>query len=303
MNGPRALMDLAESQLGLVSRAQLREMGYSAKATSRMFTSPHWTPITSQVLRRGGTPVGNGTRLLAAVLDAGEAVAISHRTAGRWWGLFGCRLDPITVTTTGRSRRATELATTHHVRSLPPQWCAVLRCVPVVRPELLALQLFAACPEAQAERHVERLWSMRLLSGASIARFLSEMGASGRNGTAGLRRYLEPRGLDYTPHATNIETRFMQLMRSVDIPMRQQVDSGGLEWTGRVDFRHVSHPLIVEVQSGAFHLALVDRRADARRVKRLTEDGFVVVEVWDTEVWADPTAAINRVRDALATLP
>ena len=55
--------------------------------------------------------------------------------------------------------------------------------IPIVRPELLSLQLFAVCSFERAERLTDRLWSDRLLSGPSLQRFLDQYG-SVRGGTA-----------------------------------------------------------------------------------------------------------------------
>jgi very-short-patch-repair endonuclease len=173
--------------------------------------------------------------------------------------------------------------------------------VPVVRPELLALQLFADHSDRRAERLVDRLWSMRLLSGRSIGACLSDLGERGRNGTAGLRVYLDRRGDDYVPPASGLESRVMELLQEAWIPMRRQVDSGGERWTGRVDFRHEELPLIVEVQSEAHHTALVDVEHDAARQKDLEKAGFVVLEAWDTDVWQRPRQFVADVAAAERT--
>jgi hypothetical protein len=296
-----ALNALAEAQHGLATRAQARGLGFSDDAVVRLARSSGWEAVTRRVLGRRGAPHTQGRMLMAAVLDAGGDAALGYACGGRWWGLRGCSLTPVFLATTMGGHR-TDLAVTRRVRSLPDNWSTVLRGVPVVRPELLALHLFADVHPARAERLVDRLWSMRLLSGASIARFLDDMGASGRNGTAGLRRYLKPRGLHYVPPASGLESRAMELFDRACIPMRRQVDSGGEYWTGRVDFRHEWQPLIVEVQSEMYHEALVDEIADAARIEQLTKDGFTVVEVTDTEIWVRPGVAMARVAAALAAL-
>ena len=239
---------------------------------------------------------------MAAVLDAGVGAVLSHLSAGAWWGLAGCSLVPIQVTRAAGTRRVTDLAEIHRVRSLPSTWTTELRRVPIVRPELLALQLFAVCSAGRAERLVERMWSMRLLSGGSIAAFLDDLGRRGRNGTRGLREYLEPRGVGYTPPASGLEARAMQLFREAGVDMRRQVDSGERLWVGRVDFRHVRLPLIVEIQSEAFHSALLDREADAARRRHLEAAGFVVVEITDEQVWSRPWEVGPAVLDAIRRL-
>lgn len=296
---PDELTALAERQHGLVARRQVREVTGSHRAAARAMTSPLWVPVTDEVLRRAGAPRSRGQDALAAVLDVGGDSALSHLPGAAWWGVAGCAFRPLHVTTTRNTTRPSSLATVHRVRRQPPRWTTNLRGVPVVCPELLALQLFAVCREERAERLVERLWSMRVLCGRSIAEFLDEMGARGRNGTAGLRRYLRPRGIGYVPPATSLETRVMQILREHGIDVRRQVNSGGERWTGRVDFRHRALPLLIEAQSELFHLALVDRKKDAERLAQLRADGFEVVEVWDNDVWARPWTVVRAVADAI----
>lgn len=271
----------------------------SSAAASRVFQSRTWIAITPRVARLAGAPCTEAQQVLAAVLDAGHDAALSHYSAARWWGLEGCSLTPVTLTTTRRGQRQTNLGDTHRVRRLPARWTAELGGVRVVRPELLAMQLFDVASPGRAERLVERLWSLRLLSGDSIARCLDDLGERGRNGTAGLRRYLQPRGRGYTPPATGLEGRTMQILDQAGIPMRRQVDSGADVWTGRVDFRHESLPVIVEVQSEMYHAALSDRLADQCRITALRTAGFTVVEVWDNTVWSRPAELVMSVRRAI----
>src|SRR5690606_28594970 len=152
-------------------------------------------------------------RALTAVLDVGAGAVLSHLSAGAFWGLKGCSIEPHHVTRTSRSSRTSAIAVVHTVRVLPPEWTTTLDGVPIVRPELLAMQLYQLCRDERAERLVDSLWSMRLLSGRSLRAFLDALGRRGRNGTAGLRRYLDERGDDHTPPASTLESRFMQLLR------------------------------------------------------------------------------------------
>ena len=291
-----ALSSLTELQHGLVTTSQARRL-LGANATRQLDRSAEWTRVTPTVRRRVGAPQTKGQAALAAVLDAGGDALLSHESAARW-GLTGCPLWPVTITTT-KSGRRTELAVTHKITRLPQSWTAKLRGIPIVRPELLALQLFSVTHEDRASRLVDRLWSMRLLSGPSIVVFLDDLGERGRNGTAGLRRYLEPRGADYIPPASGLESRVTAILDRVGIHLRRQIDSGGDRWTGRVDFRHVTLPLIVEVQSEAFHAALCDSDADERRIAELRSAGFVVVEVTDTDAWTVPGIVVEKVSAGL----
>ena len=296
------LLLLAERQHGLIAVSQARAEGLSYSGAYRLRAARTWEPITHDVLRRVGSRRTAEQQAMAAVLDAGGDAALSHVPGAALWGVRGCLLRPCAITTTKSSLRRTELAATHVVRSLPPHWRTVHRDIPVVRPELLALQLFAVCHEERAERFVERLWPLGTLSGGSIGTFLDDMGARGRNGTAALRRYLEPRGPDYTPTASGLETRVMQLLRRVEVPVRRQINAGGEHWTGRVDFVHLGLPLIIEVQSEAYHSSLIEQEDDAIRIAALEADGFIVVEVTDTDAWSRPQVLLDKTRASLARL-
>lgn len=292
------LSSLAEQQFGLVSATQLRQFGYPAAAFADRAAGTEWEALNDEVLRRRGAPAGRGQWALAAVLDAGSGSALSHSSAGSWWGVPGLLLRPLHVTRASRSRRRPGLVDElHTVRLLPTNYLTTLDGVPIVRPELLAMQLFAQFRYERAERHVDALWSMRLLSGRSLARLLIEQGARGRDGIGGVRRFLDERGEDYVPPASGLEGRAIKILDEVGIPMRRQVDSGGDQWDGRVDLRHLVEPLIVEIQSERYHAALSSRRDDEARRQQLERDGFVVVQVWDDEVWHRPHGMIDRVRD------
>jgi very-short-patch-repair endonuclease len=292
---------LATAHNGVVSTHLLRLHGADDEVIRALRESRHWSSESRYVLVRHGSPTTREQALTIAVFGAGPAARLSHEPACWLWGQSSCRTVPVDVVRTSRSGTRPDGVRVHTVRHLPDPWVTVLRGVPVVKPELCALQLFASCHPARAERLVERMWAMRLLSGPSLRRFIAEMGRSGRNGTAGIRDYLDARPADYVPSATNLETRTMQILRDAWIHVRRQVDAGSEEaWTGRVDFVVDGLPIVIEVQSQAHHTALADVEADRRRRADLEAAGWIWVEVWDTEVWTTPETVVAKVRAAIA---
>lgn len=125
----------------------------------------------------------------------------------------------------------------------------------------------------------------------------------GRAGTVAFREVLEDRPPDYVPPDSNLEGRVnMLLERDGQAPMRRQVDLGDEVWTGRVDLVDPDRPVVVEVLSLRYHAALCDRRADAERFARLRAGGWVVVGLWDHQVWArgrEVCTVIRRIRTLL----
>lgn len=292
---------LATRRHGVVAGRELHAAGLTPRQVQRLRRSSVFTALSDEVLMVAGAPVTLDAQLAAAALDAGDGSMLSDFTAAARWGLSGCPLRPFTIATTSSTRRSSQLGTVRRVRRLPSDWCTELDALPILRPEFLAVRLFALCRPARAEILTDRLWSMRLLSGPSLLSFVDDMGARGRNGIGGLREYLERRGPTYLPSATNLESRVRQILRDAGIDVRPQVDAGGERWTGRVDFRVVRAPVIIEVQSQAFHSALVDQSSDAERIAALREAGFVVVEVWDTVVWSDPAEVVRLARAAISS--
>jgi very-short-patch-repair endonuclease len=285
----------------MVAAEQARAVGLDSKEWGRL-PSAGWTRVTDRVVRLDGVPPTTGERGMAAILDQGGGARLSHRSSAWWWGAGGFSGHDLQLLTASRSRHRTSLATVHTVRSLPDRWVTVFRQLPIVRPELCILQLCATLHEERAGRALDNLWRDGLLSGRSLDLFLAELGRRGRNGVAVLRQLRAARPGDYVPPATNLERRAIEVLGGLGVEWRRQVDLGAEMWTGRVDLCADRRPLIVEVQSEKFHSALLDRQADAVRRSRLEEDGFVVVEVTDDEVWCAPDVARHRVGAALRTM-
>ena len=297
----RSLHDLAASQHGVVATHQLRGIGLSGSQVHRLHRHHGWERIGARVLVRLASPDTAARRVAAAVLDSGPGAYLSHDSAAAWWGHRSSPLErPVHVVTELNTTRRRSLARVHRVRSLDPRWLTDRDGVPVVRPEMTALHLFAVHRYERAERVADRMWTQRLFSGRSLRHLLEDLGRRGRNGTAGLRAYLADRGDEYVPPESGLEARTQQILRDAGIRVRRQVDLGGeRHWTGRVDFVVEGLPVVVEVQSEFHHTSLTDRSSDGERVRRLAVDGFEVVEVTEESIWVEPRRAASRVTAAI----
>jgi very-short-patch-repair endonuclease len=290
----------AERQHGLVLATQIRTAGLSRSAERHAVAADRLQRVTTRVLRVPGTPPTEHQRVLAGVLDAAPASAACGSTGAALWGVAGWGLIPVHVARPfGRTGRRSELAVLHEIARLRPHHVTEMRGIPVVRPEVLVLQMCGATYPQRAESVLDNLWRRRLVSGRSLRRTLDELAASGRNGVQLMRELLDRRGDDYVPPASNLERRFETILeRACEPRMRRQVDSGADRWVGRVDFRDPDMPLIVEVQSETYHSSLVDTEHDARRLAALRAAGFTVVEVTDEQVWYRSDEVVEAVRAA-----
>jgi len=237
---------------------------------------------------------------MAAVLDASPGAALSHGAAARRWGAPGFEQARLEVTRhRGIARRASSLTRVHEVVDLLPAHIKLVRGVPVTSPARTAFDLAGSLHPARAERLLDWMWNEHLLDGRTFDRTVRELAGRGRTGSTLMRELAAARGPDYVPPASGLERRFMQILSRHGLPdMRRQVDSGGDEWAGRVDFRDRELPLVAEINSEKHHSSLVDRAADAARLARLESAGLTVLVFSDTQVWHEPDEVAARLREA-----
>jgi hypothetical protein len=298
MNHEGGMRELAATQHGLVSYEQARFLGLRSDDIRRLLASTRWQGAAPRVLRAAGAPLTDGQRLLAAVLDVGRDAVASHESAAWWWEVPGFGLHLAQVTTFLTTHRVSTVAEVHRVREFSEEWVTVLNGIPIVRPELMILQLCATLHPGRAERALDNAWKNHLLTGETIDQFLDQLGRRGRNGVALMRSLREARDGAYVPPDSNLERRATEVLAPLGLDLVRQVNSGGERWSGRVDLRDRTIPLIIEVQSEKYHSALTDRRADDARREALENDGFVVVEITDVQVWTAPDVARQRVATA-----
>jgi very-short-patch-repair endonuclease len=304
MNVEDALHELSAARHGFLTRSDAYVAGISKKALIRRIERGDWETHGRRVLRRTGAPWTRASPLMRAVLDAGPGAVISHTTAAAWWGLPGFDVSTVHVTrprgtTCAPAAYANQL---HEVLTLSAEQVTVLDGVPIVRPERAIFELCATEHPKRAERAMDAAWAKALCSGASLRRVLAELARRGRGGTVVLRELLDARPPGWVPPASNLEARFIEIARGGMLgEWRRQVDLGDdARWCGRVDFVSTNYPVIVEVQSERYHTALTDIAHDTIRRAGLQDAGFVVVEVWDTEVWYAKHTVVARVRDGIA---
>lgn len=290
--------ELAASQHSLVATWQLMALGLSKTERARLVHGDRWQPVTTRVLALAGGSASADRDDMAAVLDASPGGVLSRAAAARRWGARGFDGARRDVTRhRGVTRRSSSLARVHEVIDLLPVHIKVVRRVPVTSPARTVFDLAGSLHPARVEALLDWMWNERLLDGRTLDRTIGELAARGRSGSRLMRELADARGPGYVPPASGLERRFAKILHDHRLPlMRRQVDIGGEEWGGRVDFRDDVLPLVVEVQSEKHHTSLVDAAADAARRNRLVAAGFTVVEVWDTKVWHDPRFVAGQVR-------
>jgi very-short-patch-repair endonuclease len=302
MTRDEALRMLAEIQHGLVAHRQAHRLGFDYEAMARRVASGEWVDETERVLRRVGGPRTRDQQHMLAVLDGPPRSFLFAASAGELWGvpsLNGQRME--IVHPRHGSLRPPPVAVVHRPTLLLPHHVTEVRGIPVTT---LPRTLFDLAPRIHEERLdviIERVIakSPGVLDG--LRAMLPELARRGRPGIAAMRRQIEKRPQGYVPVASGLERRFDGLAKEAGVTqLRRQVDVGGHEWIGRVDFVDDLR-LLYEVDSILHHTTPGDKARDAARDRAMKAAGFAdVVRVAEEDIWYRPDQAVAQIREARA---
>jgi very-short-patch-repair endonuclease len=240
---------------------------------------------------------------MAAVLDAGAPAALSHLSGAGLWRLPGFRISPMEVTLLrGVRGHNGRLATAHRPRLLLPSHLTVVRGIPV---STLGRTLFDIAPRIHPERLeivVDRVLGKSPGTLVALHRILDELAQKGRPGIRVMREILAIRPPGYVAPATGLELRFDHiLIEAGEKPLSRQVDVGGHDWLGRVDFVDRDLRALFEIDSIAFHTTPLDLANDKERDTGMNAAGWITVErIAEFDIWYRPWKVVAQVRAARA---
>jgi very-short-patch-repair endonuclease len=300
-----ALLELAEIQHGLAAWRQIHRLGFDDREVDRRIARGDWKLETCRVLRRVGAPRTRDQQLMVAVLDGPPGSMLSKRSAAEVWGVPSFAEAPLEITHLRHgSLHPRPIATVHRPTLLLPHHVTEVRGI---RTTTLPRTLFDIAPLVHPDRLdviIDRVLAKIPGVLRGLHALMPELAARGRPGIAVMREQLSRRPPDYVPVASGLERRFERILESAgERSLRRQVDLGGHEWLGRVDFLDDDLLLVVEVDSILHHTTPGDRARDAARDRALLAAGFAkVVRVPEEHIWYEPARAVAAVRQARAEL-
>lgn len=240
---------------------------------------------------------------MVAVLDAGRGAVASYAAAAALWRLPGMSLGPLEVSRErGKSGRRPSIGRLHEHRWLPSHHATAVRGIPVTTLPRTIYDLAGRLHPARTERLVASVIGKSPGTLRVLHRLLPELAEHGRNGIVVMRDILERNPLGCVGEESGLERRVNQILREAgEVPLVPQVDIGGHEWIGRVDFRD---PIVLwvlyEVDSLIHHSSPLDRANDAARDEALRALGLEVVRIPDEHVWYEPWRLLATVREVRA---
>lgn len=110
---------MAARQRGVVSREQLRELGFSRGQVQRLLEAGWLEPVHCNVYAVGHRHLSDPALLFAALLTFGDRAFLSHRTAAAVWKLRAINLHEVEVTLSGTGGRKRGGLIVHRSRNEP----------------------------------------------------------------------------------------------------------------------------------------------------------------------------------------
>ena len=233
---------------------------------------------------------------MAAVLAGGPGAVLSHRSAGRLWGLLAAGPGPVEITRSGgpRTRRPGIVA---HESELASDEIACSTGIPVTSPFRTLFDLAGALSERQLERAMNEADVRRLLDRVSLPQLLERY--PGRRGVAKLRALLAERGPDGITR-NEFEEAFVALLDATGLP-RPRLNAD-LALRGRyfeVDCLWQAQRVAVELDGRAVHGTRRAFEADRARDRILLAEGWHPMRVTWRQLHDEPEAVTRDLRRLL----
>lgn len=246
---------LVAKQHGVISRAQLLALGYSAAEITQRIASGRLHRLHRGVYAVGRPEVSRLGELTAAVLACGAQAVLSHESAAAVWEIRPDRGAVIEVSVPADAvrrrpgialHRRTELFATEH------------RGIPVTTPAATIVDLAARLPEDRVERIVNEADKRGHIDPERLRAEAEAMGP--RRGAPALRRLLDRH--TFTMTDSELEQLFLPIAAAAGLPALQtQVRVNGF----KVDFYSEELGMVIETDGLRYHRTPIQQGRDLYR--------------------------------------
>lgn len=292
----RAIGYVAGRQLGLLTRAQLTELGLSRNAieyaTARGRLHPIHRAVYSLVPIRALPPLAAE---LAAVLACGEGALLSHHSAAAVWRIRPSFDGDVHVTAIGSDAgRDRPGIRAHRVGRLDPRDIRRYHGLPLTSPARALLEIAAELPDRALERALDEALIKRLVSHAAIAAVIT---AYPRSRGVGRLRVLADPGRPTTQTRSDGEEALLAAFRRANIPA-PEVNARVGNYTA--DFVWRKQKVIVELDGYDYHRGRAAFERDHARDVEHLRLGFLVIRVTARQLARELEALLVQIATALA---
>lgn len=293
---------LAERQHGVVSRRQLRELGFSDKAVDGRIASGYFLPLFWGTFAVGHRAIARQGRMLAAVLACEEDTVLSHGSAAELLGLWDKQLPIVEVIPPDWSGRKIPGIRWHRVRLPLPDELEIRSGIPCTTVSRTIVDIAGQSSRAQLRQLVEQAAVMRQLDVEEIDLVLSR---GRRRGAPRLRTVLAPWRSTSEPRPvirSRLEARLLPRLIEEGLPAPRTNAKVRIE--GRVfevDLLWKKQRLAIETDGEETHGTSAAFQRDRWRDQILVAAGYRTARITWAQVRDEPKAVVNRIARMLRT--
>lgn len=306
MDERRQVSQLASSQRGLVTRAQLLEAGFTARMIDRRLQAGGLVLASHGVYEMAGLPPDRWRAGLAACLAAGGTVAFSHRASASIWGGHPPMAPMVDLSLTPRRSVRIEAGSgdlvLHRSVDLTMDQIVVHHGLPVTRPARTLVDLGAVVAPRVVEDVLDDFVGRKLVTIREVRAALERLAARGRSGCGVLREVLDRRaGAELTMSRSRLEAELIRLCERAGLPhpvFQHELIVGGRR--RRLDFAFPGLRLAIEVDGYESHSRYHVFEDDRARSNDLELAGWTVLHFTWTQVTQRPGYVVSVLRAALA---
>lgn len=292
----RALAVLAGRQHTIVAHRQLVTLGFSRHTITHMVDRSRLRVVHRGVYAVGPARLTREARWMAAVLAAGPAAVLSHRSAAALWRLISDdgRVVEVTVDRDLRPRTGVHARFT----KLRDDELTTVDGVSVTTVARTILDLAAVLPRQRLERAMDEAEVRQLTDATTLPALLDR---HPRRRGAGVLRQILAEHLAATITRSEFEERFLAFL--IDNALPRPLVNHQIPDAGECDFAWPEARLIVELDGYATHGTRRGFEADRARDRALQVAGWRVIRITWRQLRDEPRRIVADLYALLCTRP
>jgi predicted transcriptional regulator of viral defense system len=291
----RRAWEIAERQHGVITRAQLLELGFSKGAIEHRLHSGRLYRAARGVYLVGWRRISRERRWMVAVLSCGDGAVLSHRSAGALWGF--CEEHPGYIEVSVR-RHCRVRVDGIRVHDRPGIWSRDITSrlgIPLTGPVKTILDLATVTGPKTLERAINEADKLNVIDADSLRRALEDH--PGEPGIRQLRLVLD----EHTFRLSDDELKrlFRPIAAAAGLPVpltKVMVDKF------EVDFFWPELGLVVETDGWRYHRTPSAQTRDALRFQRHVAAGLTPLRFSHHQVKYQPRHVEEILRKTVANL-
>jgi very-short-patch-repair endonuclease len=282
---------LAERQYGVLSRAQLLELGFSPDGIKHRIAKGRLHPVWRGVYAVGRRQLGRHGRWMAATLSCGPKAVLSHDSAAALWEIGAEQSGRIEVSIPADAVRRRPGIVVHRRERVTADDGTTHRGIPVTTPVCTLIDLAARLSRDRLERAINEADKHGLIDPDALRSPLDTR--AGRHGVPTLRDTLDRRTFTLTD--SELERRCLTLVREAGLPRPQ---TGRYVNGFKVDFYWPDLGLVVEMDGLRYHRTPAQQARDRCRDQAHVAAGLTPLRITHAQIRFQP----DHVRTMLATV-